>query len=96
MGTDDADHVTVNQQGNGLLKDVFERRHMAELNGNAGIGHVRYPTAGADDQLLKVRLVEFRLPVVYNDEVITAAAHLVERDGILHFRYFFLGMGFML
>ena len=36
-------------KGNGLLKDVFEGQHMAELKGNAGIGHVRYPTAGADD-----------------------------------------------
>lgn len=30
----------------GLVKDVFRRRHMESLLGNAGIGHVRYPTAG--------------------------------------------------
>ncbi len=35
---------------NGLLRDVFQAEHMAELAGNAGIGHVRYPTAGQDDR----------------------------------------------
>ena len=35
---------------NGLLRDVFQAQHMAELAGNAGIGHVRYPTAGKDDK----------------------------------------------
>lgn len=36
-------------RGNGLVRDVFEPQHMASLEGNAGIGHVRYPTAGMDD-----------------------------------------------
>jgi amidophosphoribosyltransferase len=36
-------------RGNGLVRDVFEPQHMAGLEGNAGIGHVRYPTAGMDD-----------------------------------------------
>ncbi len=31
---------------NGLVRDVFQRRHMLRLRGNAGLGHVRYPTAG--------------------------------------------------
>ncbi|MEL7297882.1 MAG: amidophosphoribosyltransferase [Pseudomonadota bacterium] len=31
---------------NGLVRDVFQRRHMLRLAGNAGLGHVRYPTAG--------------------------------------------------
>jgi amidophosphoribosyltransferase len=30
----------------GLVRDVFQQRHMLELRGNMGIGHVRYPTAG--------------------------------------------------
>ncbi len=29
------------------MKDVFETRHMLRLQGNMGIGHVRYPTAGS-------------------------------------------------
>ena len=31
---------------NGLVRDVFQQRHMNKLRGTMGIGHVRYPTAG--------------------------------------------------
>ncbi len=34
------------RKANGLAKDVFHTRHMLRLQGNMGIGHVRYPTAG--------------------------------------------------
>ncbi|MCK5818179.1 MAG: amidophosphoribosyltransferase [Psychromonas sp.] len=34
------------RKANGLVKDVFETKHMRLLQGNIGIGHVRYPTAG--------------------------------------------------
>ncbi|MEQ1602712.1 MAG: amidophosphoribosyltransferase [Methylophilaceae bacterium] len=34
-------------KSNGLVQDVFQTRHMRNLIGNAGIGHVRYPTAGS-------------------------------------------------
>ncbi|WP_423823945.1 amidophosphoribosyltransferase [Salinisphaera sp. SPP-AMP-43] len=33
---------------NGLVRDVFRTDHMLRLVGNAGVGHVRYPTAGVD------------------------------------------------
>src|SRR5579875_2810789 len=33
-------------KGNGLITDVFDPGNMAKLLGTAGIGHVRYPTAG--------------------------------------------------
>lgn len=52
-GQDAAGIVTVDQdrlrlrKANGLVKDVFEERHMERLSGNIGIGHVRYPTAGS-------------------------------------------------
>jgi len=32
---------------NGLVRDVFRTRNMRALMGNAGIAHVRYPTAGS-------------------------------------------------
>lgn len=35
------------RKNNGLVRDVFHRRHMSKLLGNMGIGHVRYPTAGS-------------------------------------------------
>ena len=34
-------------KNNGLVQDVFQTRHMRNLQGNAGIAHVRYPTAGS-------------------------------------------------
>ncbi len=34
------------RKGNGQVSDVFHTRHMLELTGTMGIGHVRYPTAG--------------------------------------------------
>ena len=35
------------RKSNGLVRDVFQERHMLRLHGNMGIGHVRYPTAGS-------------------------------------------------
>ena len=34
----------------GLVRDVFQQRHMEQLVGTIGIGHVRYPTAGSDSK----------------------------------------------
>jgi len=34
------------RKNNGLVRDVFHTRHMLNLKGNMGMGHVRYPTAG--------------------------------------------------
>ncbi len=36
------------RKDNGLVRDVFRHRHMRQLTGTLGIGHVRYPTAGCD------------------------------------------------
>ncbi len=51
-GQDAAGIVTVQgnmfhmHKGKGMVRDVFRTRNMRDLNGHAGIGHVRYPTAG--------------------------------------------------
>jgi amidophosphoribosyltransferase len=34
-------------KANGMARDVFRTRNMRDLLGSAGIGHVRYPTAGS-------------------------------------------------
>jgi amidophosphoribosyltransferase len=44
---DDRIHIRKN---NGLVRDVFQRRHMLKLNGPMGIGHCRYPTAGTSSR----------------------------------------------
>ena len=36
------------RKDSGLVRDVFQQKHMVKLRGNVGIGHVRYPTAGTD------------------------------------------------
>lgn len=53
-GQDAAGIMTCDENGfvnlrkdNGLVKDVFYKRHMKLLKGNVGIGHCRYPTAGS-------------------------------------------------
>ncbi|VEI45252.1 amidophosphoribosyltransferase [Actinobacillus equuli] len=53
-GQDAAGIVTIDDENrfrlrkaNGLVSDVFRQEHMLRLQGNAGIGHVRYPTAGS-------------------------------------------------
>lgn len=52
-GQDAAGIVTIDQntfrlrKANGFVRDVFQERHMQRLQGNMGIGHVRYPTAGS-------------------------------------------------
>ena len=50
----DASGIMTDDQGvlclrksNGLVTDVFSEKHMLRLQGNVGIGHVRYPTAGS-------------------------------------------------
>jgi len=51
-GQDAAGIVTWGEDGlrqrksNGLVRDVFHHRHMLQLTGDMGIGHIRYPTAG--------------------------------------------------
>jgi amidophosphoribosyltransferase len=49
----DAAGISTSHQGKvymrkslGLVRDVFRTNHMMRLQGNMGIGHVRYPTAG--------------------------------------------------
>lgn len=60
-GQDAAGIVTANgktfhmHKGSGLVRDVFRTRNMRSLLGNAGIGHVRYPTAGSASSLAEAQ-----------------------------------------
>lgn len=47
--TCDGEHFHL-RKGNGLVRDVFHHRHMERLKGFAGVGHVRYPTAGSSSE----------------------------------------------
>jgi amidophosphoribosyltransferase len=46
MVTSDGNKLQL-RKGNGLVREVFQPRHMQRLVGKVGIGHVRYPTAGS-------------------------------------------------
>ena len=48
IATLDGNRINLHKDS-GLVRDVFDSAHMLKLTGNVGIGHVRYPTAGADD-----------------------------------------------
>mgnify|MGYP000530695325 CR=1 FL=1 len=50
-GQDAAGIITCNEslhikKGTGLVRDIFQARHMERLKGHMGIGHTRYPTSG--------------------------------------------------
>ncbi len=42
------EHALFVRKDAGLVRDVFREKDMRQLAGSAGIGHVRYPTAGCD------------------------------------------------
>ena len=60
-GQDAAGIVTANgnsfhmHKGSGMVRDVFRTRNMRSLLGQAGIGHVRYPTAGSASNLAEAQ-----------------------------------------
>lgn len=46
MVTSDGKRLYIRRK-NGLVTDVFRENHMRRLQGNMGVGHLRYPTAGS-------------------------------------------------
>ena len=74
-GQDAAGMVVCNETGElnsrksmGYVRDVFQQNHMNKLNGNYGIGHVRYPTAGGAGK-------EFSQPMYVNSPYGISLAH---------------------
>jgi amidophosphoribosyltransferase len=77
-------------KNNGLVKDVFHTRHMKTLKGNAGIGHVRYPTAGssssAEAQPLYVNS-PYGIVLAHNGNL-TNADKLKDDMNVLYYEYY--------
>lgn len=95
-GQDSAGIVTcqngrLNQRkDNGLVRDVFRRRHMELLQGNIGIGHVRYPSQAASTGAALAQPFYVNSPYgisLAHDGSLTNAAQLrdeVFRDDLRH------------
>ena len=63
------------QKDNGLLRDAIRTRHMLKLKGNAGLGHVRYPTAGCTSSLESQPFYvnsPFGITLVHNGNIVNA------------------------
>lgn len=74
------------RKSNGLVRDVLYAKHMLQLQGNMGIGHVRYPTAGsssaAEAQPFYVNS-PYGLSIAHNGNLINAqelTKNLLEAD----------------
>lgn len=76
MMTADTNRVYM-RKSNGLVRDAIRKPHMLRLQGNLGIGHVRYPTAGsassAESQPFYVNS-PYGLSLVHNGNLINAEA----------------------
>lgn len=69
MAVSDADGKLALHKNNGLVRDVFRGKHVKRMrHGTAGIGHVRYPTAGCDSS-------EEAQPLYVNSPFGIAVAH---------------------
>jgi amidophosphoribosyltransferase len=63
-------------KGMGLVSEVFTDRILSELPGNVGVGHVRYPTTGANlpenSQPFNFRFRDHYFAIAYNGNLVNA------------------------
>ncbi|MCI8711421.1 MAG: amidophosphoribosyltransferase [Ruminococcus sp.] len=66
----------LSQKGLGHVDDVFDREVLAKLQGNLGVGHVRYSTAGGtcveNAQPLVINYVKGTLAIAHNGNLVNA------------------------
>ena len=64
-------------KGMGLVAEVFNDQTLAELPGNVGVGHVRYPTTGANlpenTQPFNFRFRDHFFAIAYNGNLVNSA-----------------------
>lgn len=95
-GQDAAGIVTADQRrrlhlhkDSGLVRDVFKLQHMINLIGNVGLGHVRYPTAGASTNVHEaqpfVTNIPFGICLAHNGNITNARELQDELRGRYHF-----------
>jgi amidophosphoribosyltransferase len=63
-------------KGMGLVSEVFSDQNLGELKGHIGIGHVRYPTTGANlpenSQPFNFRFQDHHFAIAYNGNLVNA------------------------
>jgi len=63
-------------KGMGLVAEVFSEQNLRDLKGNVGIGHVRYPTTGANlpenTQPFNFRFQHHHFAIAYNGNLVNA------------------------
>ena len=64
-------------KGMGLVAEVFSEQILRDLKGNVGVGHVRYPTTGANlpenTQPFNFRFQDHYFAIAYNGNLVNAA-----------------------
>jgi amidophosphoribosyltransferase len=74
-------------KGMGLVAEVFSKETLAELKGHVGVGHVRYPTTGANlpenTQPFNFRFRDHFFAIAYNGNLVNSAElrDAFEQDG---------------
>ena len=77
------------KKGMGLVGDIFTEEELSKLNGNIGIGHVRYSTAGgshlANSQPLVGSCRKRNLAIAHNGNLVNAnfLRDMLEEDGYM-------------
>ena len=83
-------------KGMGLVSEVFSEQNLRDLKGHVGVGHVRYPTTGANlpenTQPFNFRFQDHHFAIAYNGNLVNAAGapHRIRasgRDLLHHHRY---------
>lgn len=85
----DGPNVVKSHKGMGLVNEVFSPENLEKLNGNIGVGHVRYSTAGASTrenaQPLVLNYVKGTLALAHNGNLINTPElrHELEISGAI-------------
>lgn len=83
------ERIVLSHKGMGLVNEVFTHEELEKLNGNIGVGHVRYSTAGSSTrenaQPLVLNYVKGTLALAHNGNLINAPKlrHELEYTGAI-------------
>ncbi|MCA8941232.1 MAG: amidophosphoribosyltransferase [Planctomycetes bacterium] len=69
------------KKGLGLVREVFQQKHLSRLKGHLGVGHVRYPTVGGgDDTDVQPFWIDFPMGIAMAHNGNVTNFHELKRD----------------